>query len=83
MGDHPASEARHERPTPIRSALAQLPDEDRIRTFDAYRTKLLALPAAIAVASSARREELCRIVPLARQVQSGVQHGWSLPVLVA
>jgi hypothetical protein len=23
------------------------------------------------------------IKPLARQVQSGVQHGWSLPVLVA
>src|SRR5450759_4167238 len=42
--------------------LAQLPDGDRIRTFDAYRAKLLALPAAIAVASPARREELCRIV---------------------
>jgi hypothetical protein len=46
----------------IQAALAQLPDEDRIRTFDAYRAKLLALPAAIAVASPARREELCRIV---------------------
>jgi DNA invertase Pin-like site-specific DNA recombinase len=46
----------------IHAALAQLPDEDRIRTFDAYRTKLLALPSAIAVASPARREELCRIV---------------------
>jgi hypothetical protein len=46
----------------IHAALAQLPDEDRIRTFDAYRAKLLALPAAIAVASPARREELCRIV---------------------
>jgi hypothetical protein len=46
----------------IRAALAQLPDEDRIRTFDAYRAKLLALPAAIAAASPARREELCRIV---------------------
>jgi glucose-6-phosphate dehydrogenase assembly protein OpcA len=29
---------------------------------DAYRAKLLALPAAIAAASPARREELCRIV---------------------
>jgi DNA invertase Pin-like site-specific DNA recombinase len=42
--------------------LAGLPDGDRIRTFDAYRAKLLALPAAIAAASPARREELCRIV---------------------
>ena len=46
----------------IQAALAQLPDEHRISTFDAYRAKLLALPAAIAVASPARREELCRIV---------------------
>jgi DNA invertase Pin-like site-specific DNA recombinase len=46
----------------IQAALAQLPDEDRIRTFDAYRAKLLALPAAIAVASPGRLEELCRIV---------------------
>ena len=44
------------------AALAQLPDGDRIRTFDAYRARLLALPAAIAVASPARQEELCRIV---------------------
>jgi DNA invertase Pin-like site-specific DNA recombinase len=46
----------------IQAALAQLPDGDRIRTFDAYRARLLALPAAIAAASPARREELCRIV---------------------
>jgi hypothetical protein len=39
-----------------------LPDEDRIRSFDAYRARLLALPDAIAVASPARREELCRIL---------------------
>jgi hypothetical protein len=30
--------------------------------FDAYRARLLALPEAIAVASGARREELCRIL---------------------
>lgn len=46
----------------VRLALAALPDEDRIRSFDAYRARLLALPEAIAVASPARREELCRIV---------------------
>ena len=41
---------------------AQLPDGDRIRAFDAYRTRILALPDAIAAASPARLEELCRIV---------------------
>jgi hypothetical protein len=46
----------------VRAALAELPDNDRIRSFDAYRTQLLALPDAIAVASPARLEELCRIV---------------------
>ena len=46
----------------IHAALAQLPDGDRIRTFDAYRARLLALPAAIEVASPARREELRRIL---------------------
>ena len=46
----------------VRTALAALPDEDRIRSFDAYRARLLALPDAIAVASPARREELCRIL---------------------
>ena len=48
---------RFERP------LASLPEgDDRIAHFDAYRTRILALPEAIAVASPARREELCRIV---------------------
>ncbi|MFI5259897.1 MAG: recombinase family protein [Candidatus Limnocylindrales bacterium] len=46
----------------VQAALAQLPDGDRIRTFDAHRARLLALPAAIAAASPARQEELCRIV---------------------
>jgi DNA invertase Pin-like site-specific DNA recombinase len=45
-----------------RAALAELPDGDRIITFDHHRARLLALPDAIAVASPARREELCRIV---------------------
>ena len=45
-----------------RAALAELPDGDRILAFDAYRARILALPEAIAVASPARREELCRIV---------------------
>jgi hypothetical protein len=42
--------------------LAELPDGDRIRTFDAYRARVLALPDAIEAASPAKREELCRIV---------------------
>jgi hypothetical protein len=46
----------------VRTALAALPDDDRIRSFDAYRARVLGLPEAIAVASPARREELCRIV---------------------
>jgi len=45
-----------------RAALGELPDGDRILAFDAYRARVLALPEAIAVASGARREELCRIV---------------------
>jgi len=45
-----------------RAALAELPDGDRIITFDAHRARVLALPDAIASASPARREELCRIV---------------------
>jgi hypothetical protein len=45
-----------------RNALAALPDNDRIRSFDAYQARVLGLPEAIAVASPARREELCRIV---------------------
>jgi DNA invertase Pin-like site-specific DNA recombinase len=46
----------------VRTALAALPDDDRIRSFDAYRARLLALPEAIAMASPARQEELCRIL---------------------
>ena len=34
-----------------RAALQDLPDDDRIRSFDAYRTHLQALPEAIAAAS--------------------------------
>ena len=45
-----------------RTDLAELPDGDRIRTFDAYRARVLALPEAIEAASPERREELCRIV---------------------
>jgi DNA invertase Pin-like site-specific DNA recombinase len=46
----------------VRAALRDLPDGDRISAFDAYRARILALPEAIAAASPARREELCRIV---------------------
>jgi hypothetical protein len=56
-------------PCPVDCALIRidrspwaLPDDDRIRSFHAYRARLLALPEAIAVASPARREELCRIL---------------------
>jgi hypothetical protein len=45
-----------------RAALAELPDGDRIRAFDAYRARVLALPDAIEAASPERREELSRIV---------------------
>ena len=45
-----------------RADLAELPDGDRIRAFDAHRARVLALPDAIAAASPVRREELCRIV---------------------
>jgi hypothetical protein len=45
-----------------RTLIAELPDGDRILAFDAYRVRVLALPAAIAAASPARREELCQIV---------------------
>ncbi|HEY5520449.1 MAG TPA: hypothetical protein VIK08_07310, partial [Candidatus Limnocylindrales bacterium] len=59
----------------VRLALQDLPDDDRIRSFDAYRTRLLELPDAIAAASPARREELARVVVQQvvvrdRQVQS-------------
>jgi DNA invertase Pin-like site-specific DNA recombinase len=46
----------------VRVALQDLPDDDRIRSFDAHRTRLLELPNAIEAASPARREELARIV---------------------
>jgi hypothetical protein len=46
----------------VRAAVGELPDGDRISAFDAYRTRILALPDAIAAASPARREELCQIV---------------------
>ncbi|MGH2512719.1 MAG: hypothetical protein ACRDGQ_08540 [Candidatus Limnocylindrales bacterium] len=45
-----------------RVSLAALPDEGRVRSFDAYRARLLALPEAIPVASPARQEELCRLL---------------------
>ncbi|MGA3031129.1 MAG: recombinase family protein [Candidatus Limnocylindrales bacterium] len=45
-----------------RATLASLPDGDRIRAFDTYRARVLALPEAIEAASPARREELCRLV---------------------
>ena len=45
-----------------RADLAKLPDGDRIRAFDAYRARVLALPDAIEAASPERREELSRIV---------------------
>ena len=47
-----------------RGAIAELPDGDRIRTFDAYRARVLELPDAIEAASPSRREELSRIVVL-------------------
>ena len=46
----------------VRAALRELPDDDRVRSFDAFRAQLLALPEAIAAASPERRAELCRIV---------------------
>ena len=45
-----------------KAALAELPNGDRIITFDAYRARVLELRDAIAVATPARQEELCRIV---------------------
>jgi hypothetical protein len=45
-----------------RRLLAELPDGDRITSFDAYRANVLALPEAIAAASPGRRAELCRLV---------------------
>jgi hypothetical protein len=60
-GDIADAEYQRERDV-VRAALQDLPDDDRVRSFDAYRTQLLALPDAIAAASPARREELARIV---------------------
>ena len=60
-GDITDAEYRTERDQ-VRAALDQLPDGDRVIAFDAHRARILALPEAIAVASPARREELCRIV---------------------
>lgn len=45
-----------------RTALAALPEGDRVAVFDAYRTRILELPEAIEAASPTRREELRRIV---------------------
>jgi hypothetical protein len=58
LADEAYQRARRE----TRAALAELPDGDRIAVFDVYRTTLLALPAAIAAASDARREELARML---------------------
>lgn len=44
------------------AALARLPDGDRVIAFDSHRARVLALRDAIAAASPARQEELCRIV---------------------
>jgi DNA invertase Pin-like site-specific DNA recombinase len=60
-GDLTDAEYQAERDS-IRAALATLPDDDRIRSFDAYRARVLDLPRAIEVASPARLEELCKIV---------------------
>jgi len=46
----------------VNATLNSLPDDDRIRSFDAYRTRLLALPEAVRVATPERLEELCHIV---------------------
>ena len=79
-GDLSDDEYQKERDA-VRGALAELPDNDRVRSFDAYRTQLLALPEAIAAASPARLEELCRIVVAQvivrdREVQA---IDWTLP----
>ncbi len=61
MGDLTDAEYLAQRDA-TRAQLAELPDGDRIKTFDAYRARVLALPEAIEAASPERREELCRIV---------------------
>lgn len=60
-GDIDDDEYQKERDS-VRTALRQLPGDDRIETFDAERVRLLALPDAVSAASPERREELCRIV---------------------
>ncbi|MFI5040450.1 MAG: recombinase family protein [Acidimicrobiales bacterium] len=67
----------------VRAALRDLPDGDRVTAFDAYRAKILALPEAIAVASPARREELCRIVVAQVVVRDRVVEAikWTPPAL--
>ncbi len=60
-GDLTDAEYQAERDA-TRATLGNLPNGDRIRTFDAYRARVLALPVAIEAASLARREELSRIV---------------------
>ena len=60
-GDLKDAEYRTQRDE-VRAALDQLPDGDRVVAFDAYRARVLALPEAIAAASSGKQEELCRIV---------------------
>ena len=60
-GDLPDEEYMAKRDA-VKATLATLPDGDRIASFDAFRAQVLALPQAIAVASPARREELCQLV---------------------
>jgi hypothetical protein len=42
--------------------LHELASRSLVEAFDAYRTRILALPDAIEAASPERREELCRVV---------------------
>lgn len=65
----------------VRVALQDLPDDDRLKSFDAYRARILELPDAIAAASPARREELARIVVKNVVVRDRHVEGieWTLP----
>jgi hypothetical protein len=58
----PESKAGRDVTMEIGEVSAEGADNDRIRSFDAYRARVLELPKAIAVASPASRGELCRIV---------------------
>jgi hypothetical protein len=60
-GDMSEDDYRRQRDE-TKTALAALPDDNRVAQFDAYRTRVLALPDAIIAASAVRLEELCRIV---------------------